>query len=172
MDREAWIAVSAVAAIYVACAISVLADPAQQSQPVVTRLAMAAVITAGLSFIYFLGKLYSHQWHKLSGNSILRAVVERTLVPLVPAMFVPGLGRAMETRQWALLSVHALLFVVLMDWPRAYATVVGTWFAEPRYGDRFFYLQYPPQRRIDMLPFDIALMALLIFLFGRHFEWS
>jgi hypothetical protein len=49
---------------------------------------------------------------------------------------------------------------------------LGWWFAERWYGARLFYLQYPPQRRIDMLPFDIALMALLIFLFGRHFEWS
>jgi hypothetical protein len=166
------IASGAVALIYIACAVALFADPEYRSDPTISRLAMAAVMTAGVSFVYFLGKLYCHQWRTLSPNSLLRPLVERTIVPLVATMLVPGLARVLDARQWALLAVYVGLFIALVDLPKAYANVIGTWFAEPRYGDRFFYLEYPPKRRLDMLPFDLALLALLGYLFGRHFSWG
>jgi len=57
-----------------------------------------------------------------------------------------------------------------MDLPRAYRAAVAEWFPEPRFDDRFLFLQFPPKDRVDMLPMDIALAALIVYLFFRHFD--
>ena len=69
-----------------------------------------------------------------------------------------------------MLSVFAVLFVVLMDLPGAFRRTIATWFPEPKFGDRFFLLQFPPKRRLDMLPMDSVCAALVGYLFYRHFE--
>ncbi len=69
-----------------------------------------------------------------------------------------------------MLLVFGVLFIVLVDLPGAFRRVVATWFPEPRFRDRFFFLEFPPKRRVDMLPFDIVYAAFVAFLFYRYFE--
>ncbi len=170
MNREAVLALSAVSAIYLACAISAFSDPAQENDLVTTRLAFAAAYSLGVSLVYFLGKLYCVFWLKLSGKSKILQLVETIIVPSVATAMVPGLGRALEGREWTKLSVFIFLFVVLMDITRAYRSAVADWFPEPKFGDRILFLQFPPKDRVDMLPMDIALAALIVYLFFRHFD--
>ncbi len=159
MSREVVLAISAITAIYVACAASIFTDPAQKDDLVITRLALAAILSCAISFAYFVGKLYCSYWMKLGGNSKFLQVVETVIVPLMPTAMVPGLSRAWESRQWTKLSVFILLFAILMDLPRAYRAAVAHWFPEPKFGDRILFLQFPPRQRADMLPMDIALVA-------------
>jgi len=171
MSREVVLAISAVSAIYLACAVSVFSDPAQKDDLVITRLALAAMLSLGISFVYFVGKLYCSYWLKLSGKSKILQLVETVIVPFVPTAMVPGLSRAFEGRQWTKLSVFILLFVVLMDLPRAYRAAIAHCFPEPKFGDRILFLEFPPKERVDLLPMDVALAALVGFLFYRYFEW-
>jgi len=122
--------------------------------------------------VYFVGKLYCSYWLKLSGKSRIRPLVETAAVPLVTIAAVPGLGRAWEGKHWAILSVYVLLLVVLMDLPKAYRATISTWFPEPKPGDRVLFLQFPPRERVDLLPMDIVLAALVVYLFLRHFGWN
>ena len=170
MSREAALAISAVSAVYLACAVSVFSDPTQKDDLVITRLALAAILSFAISFAYFVGKLYCSYWLKLSGKSKILQLVETVVVPFVPTAMVPGLSRAWEGRQWNKLSVFILLFVILMDLPRAYRAAIAHWFPEPKFGDRILFLQFPPRERVDMLPMDIALVALVAYLFYRHFD--
>jgi hypothetical protein len=170
MSREVVLAISAITAIYVACAVSIFSDPAQKDDLVIARLALAAIISCGISFAYFVGKLYCSYWMKLSGTSKVLQLVETVIVPLIPTAMVPGLSRAWEGRQWTKLSVFILLFVVLMDLPRAYRAAIAHWFPEPKFGDRILFLQFPPKERVDMLPMDIALVAFVAYLLYRHFD--
>jgi len=163
-------AIFAVTTIYLACAVSVFSDPIQKDDLVITRLALAAILSFAISFAYFIGKLYCSYWLKLSGKSKILQLVETLIVPLVPTAMVPGLSRAWEGRQWTKLSVFILLFVVLMDLTRAYRAAIAHWFPEPKFGDRILFLQFPPKDRVDMLPMDIALAALIVYLFYRHFD--
>jgi hypothetical protein len=171
MDREVLAASFAVTTIYVACAASIFSDPTQKQDLVISRLALAAVVACAITFTYFLGKLYCSYWAGLGGGAMARKLVETVIVPAVPTLLTPGIGRAIETRQSILLLVFAALFIVLMDLPGAFRRTVAAWFPEPRIRDRFFFLEFPPKRRLDMLPFDVAYAAVVAFLFYRYFEW-
>ncbi len=68
-----------------------------------------------------------------------------------------------------MLTVFTVLFIVLMDLPGLFRRAVASWFSEPRFGDRFFFLEFPPKRQLDMLPFDVAYAAFVGLLFYRYF---
>lgn len=171
MDRDVVIATSAVTVIYVACATSIFFDPTHRDDLVVTRLALAAIISLAISCTYFVGKLYCLQWAHLGGAPRLLGLVETIIVPFVTTLMVPGAARAFQNRQWPVVFVFVLLFVVLMDLPRAFRKAITTWFPEPRFGDRVFFLQFPPKQRLDMLPMDVAIFVLVGYLFFRNLEW-
>jgi len=171
MSREVVVAISAITAVYAACAISVFSDPAQKDDLVIARLALAAILSFIVSFVYLVGKLYCSYWLKLSGKSKILQLVETVIIPFVATAMVPGLSRALESRQWTKLSVFILLFVVLMDLPRAYRVAIAHWFPESKFGDRILFLEFPPKERVDLLPMDVALAALVGYLFYRYFEW-
>src|SRR6267378_4032994 len=170
MNREIVLAISAVSAIYLACAVSVFSDPAQKDDLVIARLGLAAILSFIVSLVYLVGKLYCSYWLKLSGKSKILQLVETVIIPFVATAMVPGLSRALESRQWTKLSVFILLFVVLMDPPRAYRVAIAHWFPESKFGDRILFLEFPPKERVDLLPMDIALVAFVAYLFYRHFD--
>jgi len=169
IDGEVVAAIFAVTTVYIACVASNFSDPAQRQDLVISRLALAAVVACAITFTYFVGKLYCSYWARLGGGSKARKLVETLIVPAVPTLLTPGIARAFETRQWSMLLVFAVLFIVLMDLPGAFRRTVAAWFPEPRLGDRFFFLTFPPKRRLDMLPFDITYAAFVGFLFYRYF---
>lgn len=103
---------------------------------------------------------------------MLLGLVETIIVPSVTTLMVPGVTRAVEAKQLGALAALVLLFIVLMDLPRAYRRVIATWFPEPRYGDRLLFLQFPPRQRADMLPMDLAMAALLGYLLYSHYQFG
>lgn len=123
----------------------------------------------GMMYIfYFIGKIYCRYWKDITGYSRILDVYAKLVLPvmsiLFPAIVVSYRFKAttLDVNQIAglLLAIIVLLYL-LADRRGAVERIIS---GERRFGlgggasdNRYFFLQYPPRKRLDLLPQDILI---------------
>jgi len=133
--------------------------------------------SVGIMFIFYLfGKVYCNEWRSVAKARSIISIYERWVLPLGAISF-PFLLNVFDVsvipiliEKWELLFA-ILLLGILMDWNFSVRkrVLVALEQHDGRFeGQRFLYLKFPPQDRLDLLPQDILLNGAWIALLVRH----
>lgn len=133
--------------------------------------------SSGMMFIFYLfGKIYCSEWRNIDGYGYLVSIYERAILP-AGAITFPFLLNVFDIKIFPVLSgplqlVFCLvIFVFLNDWNFAVARRVRVIIEQHDWrfeGQRWLYLKYPPESRLDLLPQDIILNGIWIALLLRQ----